>query len=53
VEKWDVDEDRANFILSLIDITSLIISPLCGWIVDKTHQRGWIGTFKNCSYERQ
>lgn len=41
--KYQVSESQANFILSIIDITSLITSPICGWIVDKTFQRGWIG----------
>jgi MFS family permease len=41
-EKWNYTNDQANFYISLIDITSLVISPIFGWIVDSTGKKGWL-----------
>jgi MFS family permease len=40
--KWQYSDDQANFYISLIDITSLLISPLFGWLVDSTGKKGWL-----------
>lgn len=41
-QKWNYSDDQANFYISLIDLTSLVISPLFGWIVDSTGKKGWL-----------
>jgi len=37
---WGYSPERAGLVLSIIDITSLVFSPLFGWIVDFTGKRG-------------
>jgi len=47
VEKWKISNQLADFYVSLIDITSLVMSPIFGWLVDRTGKRGWIVLIAN------
>lgn len=46
-QKWGVDDDAANFFVSVIDITALIASPFFGLLVDWTGLNGWLVTLGN------
>eukprot|EP01116_Phalansterium_solitarium_P014382 TRINITY_DN32010_c0_g1_i1.p1 TRINITY_DN32010_c0_g1~~TRINITY_DN32010_c0_g1_i1.p1 ORF type:complete len:448 (+),score=91.94 TRINITY_DN32010_c0_g1_i1:128-1471(+) len=40
--KWDIDEAAVGSMMSTIDIASLIMSPICGLLVDYTGKRGYL-----------
>jgi len=42
VEKWGISESLAGYYLGFIDITSLVLSPFFGWLVDYTGKRGYL-----------
>jgi len=49
VEKWEVSPEQAGYYLGFIDLTSLILSPVFGWIVDFTGKRGYLVILGNAT----
>jgi len=53
-EKYGWSEEQTGLMLSTIDITSMILSPLMGWVVDFTGKRGYLVILGNslavCGY---
>jgi hypothetical protein len=45
-DKWDYNEEEANFFVSIVDITIMIASPLLGLLVDFSGFNGWAGNDK-------
>jgi hypothetical protein len=43
--KWNLDLQMATLFLSIIDLTSLILTPFFGWIIDATGLHGWLCIF--------
>jgi hypothetical protein len=45
--KWNISTQKANFFLGFIDLTSLALSPLFGFVVDQTGKKGYLGKRDN------
>jgi len=48
MEKWDLSPQQTGFYVSLIDVISLVLTPVFGLVVDKTGKRGFLLVVGNC-----